>query len=303
MNTEPFYSQFPIVCTAQPATSRRWAASPLGAALSNLRYRLGFNGHSANRRGVLMSSNIPAQIEVDMNRKTLFQRLVRYSAIAVTACLAVQAHAAVVLTGAAGSTVNFNNSAGNFETSISSGTGVNLTSPLVEPGTISLDTLFDGHPTTQVSQCGPIQCESFEAGSAGTVNVTANGTTLVNAVINSFEIFANPGSNAATFQFNLSCTTNNGISLGSCLLASGDYLILSGTTTSPVGTANISSIGTYLAYSPMTLDWSARESTTAYTPTSVPLPASVWLLLSGVGLLGLVMRRKSHVPLSGLLRA
>jgi len=124
------------------------------------------------------------------------------------------------------------------------------------------------------------------SGLGGTVLVSNGSGTLLSGTFASLNINAVPLSSSATIQLNLSSASST---LLGTLPAGPLYLDISGTTLSPV-TVN-SGNGTFDS---IALDWSATLNTVPQIQ-AVPLPAAIWLLLSGLSGLGALTRNKTAV--------
>lgn len=124
------------------------------------------------------------------------------------------------------------------------------------------------------------------SGLGGSVLISNGSGTLLSGTFDSLNINAVPLSSSATIQLNLSSA--NSTLLGT-LPAGTLYLDISGTTVNPV-TVN-SGNGTFDS---IALDWSAALNTVPQIQ-AVPLPAAAWLMLSGIGGLGVLARKRRAV--------
>jgi hypothetical protein len=158
--------------------------------------------------------------------------------------------------------------------------------------TLIFDTQTNTGPLDILSTCGPVSCETYQAGPATIISLAGSGTTI-QAVVNTFEIFANPGATSAVIDLSMSCTISGILTLPGCVLPVS-HLIIQGSTNNPVPVNSFSTLqGTAQSYGAFNVDWTGTLSATPYSPSSVPLPASAWLLLSGLGGVGLLRRRRS----------
>jgi hypothetical protein len=124
-----------------------------------------------------------------------------------------------------------------------------------------------------------------------TLTLTTAGGTL-SGNFSSLDIFATPGATAAEFEFDLPANTVSSTIAG-IPTATALYLLVIGTTSSPVATQNtLIGFSDFESFTSMSLDWSAELSTVPISPSPVPIPASAWLLLSACGALALLSRRR-----------
>lgn len=113
-------------------------------------------------------------------------------------------------------------------------------------------------------------------------------------------IYATPGSNTATFEFDLDQFANSGVL---SLPAKPLYLDVTGTTSSPVTLASLTASGPPIyAFAPITLDFTARLTDTPYSPIAgpppgVPEPMTWSMMLVGFAAAGAMVRRRRNLPL------
>ena len=155
---------------------------------------------------------------------------------------------------------------------------------------------FGGGPVDQATPIAPgssIYSQQFSfGGGGGFFSMTSGVDTLLYGKFNKFSIYAKPGSNSATFQFDLYNLSSNEISP----LPANLYFIVTGTTTYPVSTSTISiPVPPYSLtdFNTIGIDWTGKVSTTPYSVSSVPEPGEWALLMSGLGLMGFVATRRS----------
>jgi len=158
--------------------------------------------------------------------------------------------------------------------------------------TLSFNTQFDTGPLDNLSTCGPVSCETYQAGPATIISVAGSGATILSAVVNTFEIFANSGASSAVIELNMTCTVSGIVSLSGCVLPES-HLILSGSTNNPVPVNSVlTPQGTVQSYGAFNVDWTGTLSATPYSPSAVPEPGQWVLMLLGLCVLvGLVRWR------------
>ncbi len=150
---------------------------------------------------------------------------------------------------------------------------------------------FNGGPVNQATPITPgsnIYSQQFSF--SGYFSLTNGSSNLLSGPFRGFSIYAQPGSSSATIQFDFTWASSN-----VSTLPANPYFIVTGTTTSPVSLSTMSipvAPYSWTNFNPMTIDWSAKLSNTPYSVNSVPEPGEWALMLSGLGLMGFMVRRK-----------
>ncbi len=156
---------------------------------------------------------------------------------------------------------------------------------------LNIGTIYGGtvNQATPITPGSSIYSQQFSF-SGGSFSLTNGSSNLLSGSFNGFSVYAQPGSSSATIQFDLTNASSN-----VSTLPSTPYFIVTGTTTSPVSISTMSiPVAPYSLtnFNPMTIDWSAKLSNTPYSVSSVPEPGEWALMLSGLGLMGFMVRRK-----------
>ena len=134
--------------------------------------------------------------------------------------------------------------------------------------------------------------EKFSFGAPASFSLTQGYgvQNLFSANISGMTIYAVPGRSSAVIELNYTSASSNLLSVPP---AASGYIDMTGSTSGPV-TLVMNSANTYQEFSPFTLDWSGKVTSTPYSVSSVPEPGEWALMLGGLGLLGFIARRKTR---------
>lgn len=125
----------------------------------------------------------------------------------------------------------------------------------------------------------------------GVFSMASGADNLLLGTFNKFSIYAQPRSNSATFQFDLNNLSSNEISP----LPAHLYFIVTGTTTSPVSISTQTFLGSsWTSFNSMSIDWTAKLSSTPYSVSSVPEPGEWALMAFGLGFMGFIAKRHKN---------
>lgn len=160
-------------------------------------------------------------------------------------------------------------------------------------GTSNLNVVTtSGVPVNQAAPALPgssVYSQQFIFG--GSLALTdGNGNNFLSANFNGLSIYAQPGSSSATVQFDLISASSNVFSL-----PASPYFIVTGTTTGPVPISTKSipvAPYSWTNFDSMTIDWTAKVSSTPYAVDAVPEPSEWALFASGLGLVGFIAKRR-----------